>query len=164
MALTEALEPAGYSGIAFECDELVQYPSSLMTPMLGTPKGEFVYSWTDGDIGSYPWRLSLELVNSRGENCGTFSIVRCSYDNPILIDGHVFATSYKFTTAIADAMERSISEMCRLMEKHGQRLAASQADAQVMGVEPDLIPPVPPGARRNDRRERSEMINQFGSD
>ena len=164
MALTEALEPAGYSGIGFECDELAQYPSSLMTPTLGTPKGEFVYSWTDGDIGEYPWRLSLELVNSRGENYGTFSIVRCSYDDPILIDGHVFATSYKFTTAIADALERSINEMSRLMEKHGQRLAASQADAEVMGVEPDVIRPVPPRRRGNDRREKSDTINQFGSD
>ncbi|SRR5579884_703046 len=163
MTLTEALEPAGYSGIAFECKELVQYPSSLMTPMLGTPTGEFVYSWTDGDIGEYPWRLTLELVNSRGEDYGSFSIVRCSYDNPILIDGHVFATSYRFTTAIADALERSISEMCRLVERHGRRLGSSQADAEVLGVEPDVISPVPP-ARRDDRRERSNAINQFGSD
>ena len=164
MALTEALEPAGYSGIAFQSNELSQYPSSLMTPMVETTNGEFAYSWTDGDMGDYPWRLSLELVNSRGEDYGTFSIVRCSYDNPILIDGHVFATSYKFTTAIADAVERSVSEMCRLMKKHGQGLSSSQADAEVLGVQPDVLSPVTPAARTHEGRDQSGVINQYGSD
>jgi len=143
MTLTEALEPAGYSGIAFKSGELSQYPSSLMTPMVETTDGEFVYSWIDGDPGKYPWRLSLELVNTRGEDYGNFSIVRCSYDDPILIDGHVFAASYRFTMAIADAVERSISEMSRLVKKHGQRLSTSPADAEVLGVEPDVIRPIP---------------------
>ena len=160
MTLTEALEPAGYSGIAFKSSELSQYSSSLVTPMIETTDGEFVYSWTDGDIGDYPWRLSLELVNSRGENYGSFSIVRCSYDDPILIDGHVFATSYRLTTAIADAVERSVNEMCRLMKKHGQRLSTSQADAELLAVEPDVIP-IPPHTQGID--EDSEQSRAASS-
>ena len=142
MTLTEALEPAGYSGIMFRSSELSQYPHALVMPMTESKGGEFVYSWTDGDAGDYPWRLSLQLVNSRGEDYGCFSIVRCSYDEPILIDGHVFGTSFKFTTAVADALERSLSQMSKLVSKHGKDLSRSEADAQVMAVEPGIIPPI----------------------
>lgn len=160
MTLTEALEPAGYSGIMFRSSELSQYPHSLVMPMTENKDGEFVYSWTDGDAGTYPWRLSLELVNSRGEDYGCFSIVRCSYDDPILIDGHVFGTSFKFTTAIADALECAVAEMSGLVSKHGKNLNHSEADAQVMAVEPDVIPAVARTPRFQAPPASPDVMNQ----
>jgi hypothetical protein len=105
MAITQALEPVGFDAILLKCDELSRDDSSVLIPMTQNCDGDLAYSWTDADPKSCPWRLSLQLVTSSGADYGTLSIVRKSYEQPILLDGHVFGTS-KLTTALADALER----------------------------------------------------------
>ncbi len=110
MAVTEALEPVGFDAILLNCHELNRHDSSLLIPMVQNKDGELVYSWTDADPTTCPWRLSLQLVTSNGLDYGTLSIVREYYEKPILLDGHVFGAS-KLTTALADAFERAVSTM-----------------------------------------------------
>jgi UDP-GlcNAc:undecaprenyl-phosphate GlcNAc-1-phosphate transferase len=133
MAITQALEPVGFDAILLKCDELSRYDSSMLIPMVRNRDGELVYSWTDADPTACPWRLSLRLVASNGMDYGTLSIVRESYEQPILLDGHVFGAS-KLTTALADALERCEKAMYGPRSRHEETTIRSAGSPRMVMI------------------------------
>jgi hypothetical protein len=107
--------------------------------MVENKDGELAYSWTDADPATCPWRLSLQLVTSNGVDYGTLSIVREYYEQPILLDGHVFGAS-KLTTALADAFERAVKAMRDSDSQPEEALLRAKASPEMAPIFAKTIP------------------------
>jgi UDP-GlcNAc:undecaprenyl-phosphate/decaprenyl-phosphate GlcNAc-1-phosphate transferase len=106
--LAEVFEPLGFDGYGFLLPFAAGLPESLLAPLSRNGDAELHYSVTPEPFAESSWKLSVELVSSSGEKCGSFSLYRRSVGSPLLLDINLLTSS--FQTALADAVYRAIAQ------------------------------------------------------
>ena len=93
---------------AFQASDFDGYRLDL-APRTATDKSRTMISWNKGEAGANPrWTLSLELVTTRDQKVGHFSLYREYNIRPLLIDINLLVANFRL--ALADAADRASTQ------------------------------------------------------
>lgn len=128
--LTETLRPLGFDGFGFKLSGAAWLPQSLPISFADDSIGTLGCYWAKPNSQEATWELSLELINSTGRKCGSFSIYRRMSAKPLLIDVNLLSDG--FPAALAGAVHRVLIE--NYSDARDEMHAARSARARAVSV------------------------------
>lgn len=107
--LQAALQPLGFSGVAFVFPQSEQIDEAALSPLRRDGKGRQSHSWMDQYLAAPEWELKLELTSPSGSKLGDFFLFRARASEPLWID--IDLLSGELRTAVSVAVNRAIGRI-----------------------------------------------------
>jgi UDP-GlcNAc:undecaprenyl-phosphate GlcNAc-1-phosphate transferase len=119
LVLQETFKPVGFDGIRLQMLNPNGFSASSFYPLRCARGSDFVFNWSERQMGEPPWELRLELVTSSHRKWGYVTFIRMS-DSGGALPLDVNVLNEHFCTSLSDAFDRACARLEASNQGNGQ--------------------------------------------
>jgi UDP-GlcNAc:undecaprenyl-phosphate GlcNAc-1-phosphate transferase len=127
-ALRDALEPIGFSGVAFHFTQSDRIHTRLLFPIRTDVNGRLLLAWRQSHSSSSDWELRLQLVSQAGNRFGELALLRDETNEPLQFDINLLSEAFR--TSVANALDVAIQSFPST-SRQASRAKSSASDRTV---------------------------------